>query len=42
MVPERGFEVLRIASTEDEDTLEGIVTTIRLHLGLEVTGYPHP
>lgn len=37
-----GFEVLRFQATEVEENLEGVVTAIRLHLGLEVTGYPHP
>lgn len=37
-----GFEVLRIASTDVEENLEGVVTSIRLRLGLEVTGYPQP
>jgi len=37
-----GFDVLRLQVTEVEENLEGIVTAIRLRLGLEVTGYPHP
>ncbi|MCK7615251.1 endonuclease domain-containing protein [Roseibium sediminicola] len=37
-----GFDVLRFQATEVEENLEGVVTAVRLRLGLEVTGYPHP
>ncbi len=37
-----GFDVLRYSSFEVHENLEGVVTAIRLYLGLETTGYPHP
>lgn len=37
-----GFDVLRFSPHEVDENLDGVVTQIRLRLGLETTGYPHP